>query len=119
MVKFVNETLETNKLPPLISVFNCKSLTVVVVDSPFLLWLFYEENMTADNELDIKEAFQRAQKGHINKAKLVASLRSRYNKVRPVWLCVYWIYLIRKYLKHGRFTPGRWGCCSTPILTTR
>lgn len=38
-------------------------------------------NMTADNEMDIKEAFQRAQKGHNNKAKLVASLKSRYNKV--------------------------------------
>ncbi|XP_047431028.1 condensin complex subunit 3 isoform X2 [Mugil cephalus] len=38
-------------------------------------------NMTADNELDIKEAFQRAQKGHNNKAKLVASLKSRYNKL--------------------------------------
>lgn len=37
--------------------------------------------MTADNEMDIKEAFQRAQKGHNNKAKLVASLKSRYNKV--------------------------------------
>lgn len=37
--------------------------------------------MTADNEIDIKEAFQRAQKGHNNKAKLVASLKSRYNKV--------------------------------------
>lgn len=39
-------------------------------------------NMTADTEMDIKEAFQRAQKGHNNKAKLVASLKSRYNKVR-------------------------------------
>uniref|UniRef100_A0A672FJW4 Nuclear condensin complex subunit 3 C-terminal domain-containing protein n=1 Tax=Salarias fasciatus TaxID=181472 RepID=A0A672FJW4_SALFA len=37
--------------------------------------------MTADNEIDIKEAFQRAQKGHNNKAKLVASLKSRYNKL--------------------------------------
>ncbi|XP_037621500.1 condensin complex subunit 3 [Sebastes umbrosus] len=37
--------------------------------------------MTADSELDIKEAFQRAQKGHNNKAKLVASLNSRYNKL--------------------------------------
>ncbi|KAJ0033090.1 hypothetical protein NQD34_000197 [Periophthalmus magnuspinnatus] len=36
--------------------------------------------MTADNEMDIKETFQRAQKGH-NKAKLVASLKSRYNKL--------------------------------------
>ncbi|XP_035021313.2 condensin complex subunit 3 isoform X1 [Hippoglossus stenolepis] len=36
--------------------------------------------MTADNEMEIKEAFQRAQKGHNNKAKLVASLKSRYNK---------------------------------------
>uniref|UniRef100_A0A673CG51 Non-SMC condensin I complex, subunit G n=1 Tax=Sphaeramia orbicularis TaxID=375764 RepID=A0A673CG51_9TELE len=34
-----------------------------------------------DNEMDIKEAFQRAQKGHNNKAKLVASLKSRYNKL--------------------------------------
>uniref|UniRef100_A0AAQ5X7D3 Nuclear condensin complex subunit 3 C-terminal domain-containing protein n=1 Tax=Amphiprion ocellaris TaxID=80972 RepID=A0AAQ5X7D3_AMPOC len=31
--------------------------------------------------LNIKEAFQRAQKGHNNKAKLVASLKSRYNKL--------------------------------------
>ncbi|XP_071359364.1 condensin complex subunit 3 [Trachinotus anak] len=38
--------------------------------------------MTADNEIDIKEAFQRAQKGHNNKAKLVASLKSRYNKLQ-------------------------------------
>ncbi|KAM4604222.1 condensin complex subunit 3 [Polymixia lowei] len=37
--------------------------------------------MTADGELEIKEAFQRAQKGHNNKAKLVASLKSRYNKL--------------------------------------
>ncbi|KAM6940561.1 condensin complex subunit 3 [Xenentodon cancila] len=37
--------------------------------------------MTADNEMDIKEAFQRAQKGHNNKAKLVASLKLRYNKL--------------------------------------
>ncbi|XP_078799572.1 condensin complex subunit 3-like isoform X1 [Oryzias latipes] len=40
-----------------------------------------EANMTADNEIDIKEAFQRAQKGHNNKAKLLASLKSRYNKL--------------------------------------
>lgn len=37
--------------------------------------------MTADSELEIKEAFQRAQKGHNNKAKLVASLKNRYNKL--------------------------------------
>lgn len=37
--------------------------------------------MTADNDLEIKEAFQRAQKAHNNKAKLAASLKSRYNKV--------------------------------------
>ncbi|XP_072319802.1 condensin complex subunit 3 [Eucyclogobius newberryi] len=37
--------------------------------------------MTADNEMEIKEAFQRAQKGHNNKAKLVASLKNRYNKL--------------------------------------
>ncbi|XP_070777966.1 condensin complex subunit 3 isoform X1 [Enoplosus armatus] len=37
--------------------------------------------MTADNEIDLKEAFQRSQKGHNNKAKLVASLKSRYSKL--------------------------------------
>ncbi|XP_062334089.1 condensin complex subunit 3 [Osmerus eperlanus] len=37
--------------------------------------------MTADSELEIKEAFQRAQKGHNNKAKLVASLKNRYDKL--------------------------------------
>ncbi|XP_068178077.1 condensin complex subunit 3 isoform X2 [Antennarius striatus] len=37
--------------------------------------------MTSDNEIDIKEAFHRAQKGHNNKAKLVTSLKSRYNKL--------------------------------------
>ncbi|CAL8333990.1 unnamed protein product [Lota lota] len=36
--------------------------------------------MTADSELEIGEAFRRAQKGHNNKAKLVASLKSRYHK---------------------------------------
>ncbi|XP_054461163.1 condensin complex subunit 3 isoform X2 [Anoplopoma fimbria] len=44
-------------------------------------WDFCEAKMTADNEMDIKEAFQRAQKGHNNKAKLVASLNSRYDKL--------------------------------------
>ncbi|XP_054635031.1 condensin complex subunit 3 isoform X2 [Dunckerocampus dactyliophorus] len=37
--------------------------------------------MAVDNEIDVKEAFQRAQKSHNNKAKLVASLKSRYNKL--------------------------------------
>ncbi|CAN9510407.1 unnamed protein product [Ophioblennius macclurei] len=37
--------------------------------------------MAADNEIEIKDAFQRAQKGHNNKDKLVASLKSRYNKL--------------------------------------
>ncbi|KAM9793100.1 condensin complex subunit 3 [Neosynchiropus ocellatus] len=37
--------------------------------------------MTADSEIELKEAFQRAQKSHNNKAKLVASLKSRYNKL--------------------------------------
>ncbi|KAI3353201.1 hypothetical protein L3Q82_019761, partial [Scortum barcoo] len=44
-------------------------------------FVFCEGKMTADNEVDIKEAFQRAQKGHNNKAKLVASLKSRYSKL--------------------------------------
>ncbi|KAK1792802.1 hypothetical protein P4O66_012711 [Electrophorus voltai] len=38
-------------------------------------------DMTAENELEIKEAFQRAQKAHNNKAKLVASLKNRYVKL--------------------------------------
>uniref|UniRef100_A0A674AFA4 Non-SMC condensin I complex, subunit G n=1 Tax=Salmo trutta TaxID=8032 RepID=A0A674AFA4_SALTR len=37
--------------------------------------------MTGESELAIKEAFQRAQKGHNNKAKLVASLKNTYNKL--------------------------------------
>ncbi|XP_030643568.1 condensin complex subunit 3 [Chanos chanos] len=37
--------------------------------------------MTADNELEVKEAFQRAQKAHNNKAKLVANLKNRYMKL--------------------------------------
>uniref|UniRef100_A0A8C6NHE7 Non-SMC condensin I complex, subunit G n=1 Tax=Nothobranchius furzeri TaxID=105023 RepID=A0A8C6NHE7_NOTFU len=41
--------------------------------------------MTADNEMSIKEAFQRAQKSHNNKAKLVASLKSRYNKDKTMF----------------------------------
>lgn len=45
------------------------------------IFCFEAKRMTADNEIDTKEAFQRAQKGHNNKAKLVASLKSRYNKV--------------------------------------
>uniref|UniRef100_A0A8C9SVB4 Non-SMC condensin I complex, subunit G n=1 Tax=Scleropages formosus TaxID=113540 RepID=A0A8C9SVB4_SCLFO len=38
--------------------------------------------MTAANDLQIKEAFLRAQKGHNNKAKLVAALKNRYAKVK-------------------------------------
>ncbi|XP_064782016.1 condensin complex subunit 3-like [Oncorhynchus masou masou] len=38
------------------------------------------EKMTGESDLSIKEAFQRAQKGHNNKAKLVASLKNTYNK---------------------------------------
>ncbi|XP_023654969.2 condensin complex subunit 3 isoform X1 [Paramormyrops kingsleyae] len=37
--------------------------------------------MTADAELEIKEAFLRAQKSHSNKAKLVVALKNRYNKL--------------------------------------
>lgn len=38
--------------------------------------------MTADSELEIRETFQRAQKAHNNKAKLVASLNNTYAKVK-------------------------------------
>uniref|UniRef100_A0A8C1WVU5 Non-SMC condensin I complex, subunit G n=2 Tax=Cyprinus carpio TaxID=7962 RepID=A0A8C1WVU5_CYPCA len=37
-------------------------------------------NMSGDSDLEIEEAFRRAQKAHNNKAKLVASLKNRYNK---------------------------------------
>ncbi|XP_053712773.1 condensin complex subunit 3-like [Synchiropus splendidus] len=37
--------------------------------------------MTADTELELKEAFQRAQKSHNNKAKLVAGLKRSYSKL--------------------------------------
>lgn len=39
-------------------------------------------NMSGDADLEIEEAFRRAQKAHNNKAKLVASLKTRYNKVQ-------------------------------------
>ncbi|XP_042572545.1 condensin complex subunit 3-like isoform X3 [Cyprinus carpio] len=38
-------------------------------------------NMPGDSDLEIEEAFRRAQKAHNNKAKLVASLKNRYNKL--------------------------------------
>ncbi|KAM9449510.1 condensin complex subunit 3 isoform 1-T1 [Clarias gariepinus] len=38
--------------------------------------------MTADSELEIRETFQRAQKAHNNKAKLVASLNNTYGKLQ-------------------------------------
>ncbi|XP_055061410.2 condensin complex subunit 3 isoform X1 [Misgurnus anguillicaudatus] len=38
-------------------------------------------NMTGDTDLEIEEAFRRAQKAHNNKAKLVASLKNRYVKL--------------------------------------
>uniref|UniRef100_A0A8C1NDS2 Non-SMC condensin I complex, subunit G n=1 Tax=Cyprinus carpio TaxID=7962 RepID=A0A8C1NDS2_CYPCA len=38
-------------------------------------------NMSGDSDLEIEEAFRRAQKAHNNKAKLVASLKNRYNKL--------------------------------------
>uniref|UniRef100_A0A673GVW2 Condensin complex subunit 3-like n=1 Tax=Sinocyclocheilus rhinocerous TaxID=307959 RepID=A0A673GVW2_9TELE len=37
--------------------------------------------MSGDSDLVIEEAFRRAQKAHNNKAKLVASLKNRYNKL--------------------------------------
>ncbi|KAI2668568.1 Condensin complex subunit 3 [Labeo rohita] len=38
-------------------------------------------NMAGDGDLEIEEAFRRAQKAHNNKAKLVVSLKNRYNKL--------------------------------------
>ncbi len=40
--------------------------------------------MSGDSDLEIEEAFRRAQKAHNNKAKLVASLKNRYNKVKKI-----------------------------------
>uniref|UniRef100_A0A8C1QQU2 Non-SMC condensin I complex, subunit G n=1 Tax=Cyprinus carpio TaxID=7962 RepID=A0A8C1QQU2_CYPCA len=42
---------------------------------------FSNINMPGDSDLEIEEAFRRAQKAHNNKAKLVASLKNRYNKL--------------------------------------
>lgn len=53
--------------------------------------------MTADNEIEIKEAFQGAQRGHNNKAKLVASLKSRYLKVRPPLILTMITSAIQRY----------------------
>jgi len=38
--------------------------------------------MAGDADLEIEEAFRRAQKAHNNKAKLVVSLKTRYDKVQ-------------------------------------
>lgn len=46
--------------------------------------------MTADSELEIRETFQRAQKAHNNKAKLVASLKNTYVKV----MCVFFLNML-------------------------
>lgn len=43
---------------------------------------FNSVTMTADSELEIRETFQRAQKAHNNKAKLVANLKNTYVKVK-------------------------------------
>lgn len=41
--------------------------------------------MSGDADIEIEEAFRRAQKAHNNKAKLVASLKTRYNKVQQMY----------------------------------
>ncbi|KAK3507594.1 hypothetical protein QTP70_029629, partial [Hemibagrus guttatus] len=43
---------------------------------------FRSINMTADSQVEIRETFQRAQKAHNNKAKLVASLKNTYDKLK-------------------------------------
>lgn len=85
-----NEALETNgllKLKRYGRVVKKAKATVGLILSFNVV--FCEGKMTADSEMDIKEAFQRAQKGHNNKAKLVASLNSRYNKVSDMWCLMY------------------------------
>lgn len=58
--------------------------------------------MTADNEIDVKEAFQRSQKGHNNKAKLVASLKSRYDKVNSLRGAILFLFF---FLQFRHATP--------------
>ncbi|NP_001167050.1 condensin complex subunit 3 [Salmo salar] len=60
--------------------------------------------MTGESELAIKEAFQRAQKGHNNKAKLVASLKNTYNKLDDKTL---FHQEFVRYLKHAMIVYKR------------
>ncbi|XP_052356854.1 condensin complex subunit 3-like [Oncorhynchus keta] len=60
--------------------------------------------MTGESELAIKEAFQRAQKGHNNKAKLVASLKNAYNKLEDKTL---FHEEFIQYLKHAMIVYKR------------
>ncbi|XP_031670717.1 condensin complex subunit 3 isoform X1 [Oncorhynchus kisutch] len=60
--------------------------------------------MTGESELAIKEAFQRAQKGHNNKAKLVASLKNTYNKLEDKTL---FHEEFIQYLKHAMIVYKR------------
>ncbi|XP_071264570.1 condensin complex subunit 3 isoform X4 [Salvelinus alpinus] len=62
------------------------------------------EKMTGESELAIKEAFQRAQKGHNNKAKLVASLKNTYNKLEDKTLFHEEFF---QYLKHAMIVYKR------------
>lgn len=48
--------------------------------------------MSGDSDLEIEEAFRRAQKAHNNKAKLVASLKNRYNKVQKIYTMIHYHY---------------------------
>ncbi|XP_042173499.1 condensin complex subunit 3-like isoform X2 [Oncorhynchus tshawytscha] len=60
--------------------------------------------MTGESDLSIKEAFQRAQKGHNNKAKLVASLKNTYNKLEDKTL---FHEEFIQYLKHAMIVYKR------------
>lgn len=68
--------------------------------------------MTADTVMDIKEAFQRAQKAHCNKAKLVASLKSRYNKLEDKTL--FHVEFVH-YLKYAMIVYKREPCVENVI----
>ncbi|XP_055768766.1 condensin complex subunit 3-like isoform X2 [Salvelinus fontinalis] len=65
---------------------------------------YQERKMTGESELAIKEAFQRAQKGHNNKAKLVASLKNTYNKLEDKTLFHEEFF---QYLKHAMIVYKR------------
>lgn len=53
--------------------------------------------MPGDADLEIEEAFRRAQKAHNNKAKLVACLKTRYDKVQHNYVNFIMYTIVQKF----------------------